>query len=106
MFFLTFFLWGSNLTTNIIYNPSELILSEFNGYDYIGIDNGMYFSDPGNPALPAKTIYLSIPHTSRVISVDIEEQQWQNIGYYNVIPCQQVISIGEELIWTDENSTV
>lgn len=104
--FSTFCLWGGNLTKNINHNSTELVFSEFNGYDHISIDDGTYYSDPGDPALPAKTVYLSIPHISRVISINIEQQQWQTIGYYQIMPRQMMAPFGEELVWTDENSTV
>ncbi len=100
---VSFSLTAGVMSTDIEHSSNQVIISQIGEYNMVLVEDGNNFSTPGAPSLPVLGKRYIIPHTSRMISANIDNQSWKTIGYFNILPSQMPVPIGAELIFTPED---
>ncbi|MBN1619458.1 hypothetical protein JW890_01935, partial [candidate division WOR-3 bacterium] len=66
----------------------DISIENIGSYSSVNIRGGKNTRSGGVPSLPSLKIMLSIPSTSRILRVRIEDVQWKFLGFYDVYPAQ------------------
>ena len=97
---------AGEINWDISHDTSQLSYVKYNGYDLIILNNGRIHIPEGCPALPAIVLRLSIPRTSRVMSVTFEDDIWIDVGNYDIMPAQPATPINMDPIFVSENQEI
>jgi len=91
---------------DVRHEVNQVIFSEYKGYDNLFINGGRSFFPSGSPSLPSISLMFSIPSTSKLISVSIEDDKWITLGSYNILPTQPPTPYGLELEFVSEDEEI
>lgn len=92
---------------NINHTFDNLHFSSYRDFDILRITNGGNNTTVGAPNVPSITLYLSIPTNSEVIDVRIENQLWQHIGSFNILPTQKPVTVNNSSIeFTEKDNSI
>ncbi|MGB3340880.1 MAG: C25 family cysteine peptidase, partial [bacterium] len=83
---------AGTITKTIVLSESELYFTEVDGYDVVNMPYDHDLAEPGNPLLPAKSIYFLIPSDADIVKVDIINRQDIELDdSYNIHPAQNPV---------------
>jgi len=99
-------IFSNEIYWEIDHNADEISFNTCENYDVVTINNGQNIMIPGQPALQSIGIQLSIPPTSRIFSVRIENQEWLTLGYLKILPTQHKVPIGFEPVINFEDEDI
>ena len=89
--------FADKMTVEIEFNPSSLSYQKYRGYDWISIERGRFVTETGQPALAGVNLPYLLPPTAEVTRITLENQQWIELGNFNILPRQRQLPLGRNI---------
>ncbi len=93
-FFLTAESYAGETAFPLSLSLDDISIENTADYSSVNIRGGKNTRSGGVPSLPSLKIMLSIPATSRIVRVRIEDAQWEFLGIHDVYPAQNPYPYG------------
>ncbi|MBN2209052.1 MAG: hypothetical protein JW759_07130 [Candidatus Coatesbacteria bacterium] len=87
---------GEGVTVRLEFPQESVAVSEMGEYDLVSVEGCELFGKPGEPLLPTKAVYVSLPLGFEMTDVCISEnKQIQLPGAFNIAPAQPVQPVSQ-----------
>ena len=95
--------YPDTISYRAVFADSQLTFETIQGWDFVELEDALYITEPGYPALPRASLVFAIPAGSGISDVEyfVEDSLVLN-GSYSILPAQPPIPIS----WEDTVPTV
>ncbi len=89
LLFLPTNILSAELSYTLNFSSESLVFDKLKGYDLVKLSDAHLLYSPGEPALPVKNIYLSLPENAEVVGLEIKKVTTEKLPKdYLIFPAQ------------------